>query len=491
MRCGSIHGAGDWQKRLRAWHLDIYSHLRRRQVGRDEQTRKSLELSCDRAVLRVIVRVPAPWNTGIVTHKTIQVGADTGGCRATDAICGGQEHVEETVVIRFNGSDQAVGVIVNANWGKGNAHLFAKQQGLGVAGEVEVVHKQAPEARRQRHICEDVEVRGNGAAIADTDQLRIAGRFGRAFVWAAAAVRKIGINHRGGGRHRDAREGRAIRWIAIGSNSSHIHGMQWASARGRRDLRNVLVTVEDIDILFAGELVHGATQRIIRDFDLHQVIGRSQRRGLGAIRAGLRVRIKSAGAETTIAEAIVAIHGSAEVGAVAHGTKLRAHQGTFKTGSIRVERQHIFIDPVLKRVAIHVTRHATGRLLPGLCEVLVQQLTFGIRAIRGQFVHAERIARRSRGPAIDGSVQVNVQVGDAGLPIFGGGEARVQFVAGGIVGDCPNDAAVRAWVIRLDAPVEASAQANDWQHVDIHATAKHGGGCRLVIRLIGHTGGLV
>ncbi len=94
-------------------------------------------------------------------------------------------------------------------------------------------------------------------------------------------------------------------------------------------------------------------------------------------------------------------------------------------------------------------------------------------------------------------MEIDRQVGDAGLPVLHGGVARVQLVAGRVVAYGAHDAAVARdevavgvaagdgqGVVALHRPVEAAVLPNDREEVHIDAGARNGVLGRIVIGLI-------
>ena len=55
------------------------------------------------------------------------------------------------------------------------------------------------------------------------------------------------------------------RRVAVRAVAGEVHGVQRAGARRRRDLRDDLVAVGDVDVLLAGHLVHRVAGRVVGD----------------------------------------------------------------------------------------------------------------------------------------------------------------------------------------------------------------------------------
>ena len=132
--------------------------------------------------------------------------------------------------------------------------------------------------------------------------------------------------------------------------------------------------------------------------------------------------------------------------------------------------EHVLVHPVDERVAVDVTGHAAGRPAPVLGDVGVEQLALrvgavGARARSCSLASQGASGRRSAG---DRRVELDRHVGDAGLPVLGGGVLRVELVAGRVVADRADDAAVprvdavsARRVVGVHAPVHAAAEADD------------------------------
>ena len=96
-------------------------------------------------------------------------------------------------------------------------------------------------------------------------------------------------------------------------------------------------------------------------------------------------------------------------------------------------------------------------------------------------------------------MQFDRDAGDAGLPVLDGRIAGVELVAGGVVADRADDAAVAGIeaegrtgrVVGMHAPVELARQADDRQHADVDPSAQHRGRGGLVVGLVSHAGGVV
>ena len=82
-------------------------------------------------------------------------------------------------------------------------------------------------------------------------------------------------------------------------------------------------------------------------------------------------------------------------------------------------------------------------------------------------------------------------VRNPGLVRLGHGVRRVEFVAGGVVGDGAGDASGLGAGERAHAPVDGARQPDDRQEVEVDGRAEHRGRGRLVVRLVGDAGRLV
>ena len=156
--------------------------------------------------------------------------------------------------------------------------------------------------------------------------------------------------------------------------------------------------------------------------------------------------------------------------------------GPSRQGCIRVERA-IHSHPYQRRAGSPSTLRATqpeGELAPfGRSQVSVKTwLSRGprcIRTIRIQLIETDWIAGCGLiVRAINRRVQIYCNVRNAGLPVFDRREGGIQFIAGGIVTDRAHNAAVRTGRISLHTPIQAAAQTDHRQDVDIHAAAQHG-----------------
>ncbi len=126
-------------------------------------------------------------------------------------------------------------------------------------------------------------------------------------------------------------------------------------------------------------------------------------------------------------------------------------------------------------------------------------MALGIGAVAGKFVGQRVIAARRSGVCSAGhrGVEVDGQIGNARLPVFHKSVARIQFVARGVITHRAHDAAVlrvntvgAGRVIEVNAPVQPAGQADDRQDADVDAGTKDGSWRRLVVRLVGDTGGV-
>ncbi len=280
--------------------------------------------------------------------------------------------------------------------------------------------------------------------------------------------------------------------------------MQCAGAGGRWHLRDDLVAVADVDVLLGGGLVERLARGVVGHPQAHQVVLRGQRLPGAVARRGGRVGAVD-GAGAGVREAVVAVHGGPEVGGRGAlvgrvGAELDALQeaGDALAVGALVGGEHVLVAGVGERVAVDVARHAAGRPAPLLREVAVQQPAGGVGPVLGQLVAARRVTGGGRvGAAGHQRVQVHRHVRDARLPVLGGGVPGVELVAGRVVADRADDAAVArvdavgsGRVVGVDAPVEPAAETDDVQHADVDAGALDGGRGRLVVSLVGDAGGV-
>src|SRR5207342_480546 len=140
-----------------------------------------------------------------------------------------------------------------------------------------------------------------------------------------------------------------------------------------------------------------------------------------------------------------------------------------------VQGQDGLVHAVHQGKAVEVTGGAPGRLLPVLGDVGVEQLPPLVRPVGGELVAVVGVARCAGiGAAVDGGVEVDGNSGHAWLPVLGGGVLRVQLVAGHVIADRADDAAVAGVdpvgagrVVGVDTPVERPAETDDVERADV------------------------
>ena len=299
--------------------------------------------------------------------------------------------------------------------------------------------------------------------------------------------------------------------------------MQGACTGRRRNLRNELITVADVDVFFPGDFVKILAKGIFRDLNINQVVLAARQNGGRNLGAGTVLAdgrawvgvVEGVWCETSFAEAVVAINRS-ETGLILH-THQRAFQAGFLTvhgvarvgGDNRVVGQDLLLGGVGQRVTVHVSSGAAHGLLPRFGDVGVEVLTLGVGTIQVELVAASGITAGIACEAFGWLIQLDVDARNTGLPVLHRGVLRVEFVAGGVVADGADDAAVAGidavrcagWVIGVHAPVQLPGEADDGQRADVNATADelagcitlNGNGCRdrLVVGLKGGPRGVI
>ena len=521
--------ATDRRHHLAAGQLHVDTNLSWGKVGRHDEAGEGLELGRDRAVQRIEVGVELAGHAGVVADEAVEVGAHTRRCRAADAIGRRHQHVEQAAVVGLGGVDEPVRVVVDPHGNEGHSGLFAVVDLLLVGREVQVVDDQTPEASGQWHIGEYIERRHDRLAVVDLHQLGVADRLGLTVVRRGADAnegcivdrsRSWDSHHCSGGSGRVGQlDEQAVSveaelcsrivvdcWqCGVRTRSSHINRVQCTGTRRRRKLGHPRIAVCDVDVLFLGELILRLALRVIRNLDVHEIVTAACERGVvGAetINAQSRGRIeRSPGVETAAAEAIVTIDGGEAL------LELNAHQrgleaiGVGRLGDALSGRvcQYVAVDVAGNAFAVAVCVVVGAGHRPGLGDVCVEQGAVHVGAIGVQHITSGRITwGHAIERAVHWRVQVDGQAGDAWLPVFDSGVARVELVAGGVVRNRSDDAAVlrvdpvgAVCIIGVHAPVHPTREADDGQRADVDAGAEHRGGGRLVVGLIGNASGVV
>ena len=478
------------------------AHLGRCGVGHRVKPGPGLEVRRDGAEPGVVVAVDVTGLAGVVADEPVHPGTRPGRERAVVRRRRGLQGFVVAVEVGGDGVDEPAAPVVDAHRDVRQRLGLAVLDGPLVVGQAEVVDGQAVEVGRQRHVGEEGEVRCGRLSTSDGHELLVAQRLRLALERAAAAVderlvRDVhGVVRARAGRH----DARAARRRCPGIRLRLRRVRRVARQLGRRRevlLRQVSVAVEDVDVFFLRHLVHRlAADRVLRDVDRHEVVVGDQ--GLVVVVVVGQVRVerqilarrrvvlvtRRVQVELRGAEAVVAVHGLAEVarGGVARLHLDPAHRG-LHTGRRILPRDP---DRLLPGQDVPVVQpgRAAGRLLPGFRRVGVRQLgPTGGRAVRVADGIAVRVALHG--------VEVHRDVRDTRLVGLGHRVARVEFVAGGVVGDGADDPAVLRAGVGLHAPVDPALEPDDRQDGHVHGGTEHRRRRRLVVGLVGDPGGLV
>ena len=145
--------------------------LRRRLVGHRVEARPALEVRRDGSEPGVVVRIKCPGLAGIVADEAVHVRARTRRHRTVVGVGRRLERLVETVEVGVHRVDQPAGPVVQADRDEGQALRLAVVDAALVEGQPEVVQRQTPEVRRDRHVGEQVEVRRGRLTGADRHEL--------------------------------------------------------------------------------------------------------------------------------------------------------------------------------------------------------------------------------------------------------------------------------------------------------------------------------
>jgi len=448
---------------------DRRCHLGGRFVGHGVLPGPALEVRGDRPEPGVVVGVLCAGLTRVIAREAVHVRAGAGGDGAVEGVRGGDEGLIQAVEVGVRGVAQPTEGVIETHRHERQALGLAVVDAALVQGQSEVVQRQTPEVGRQRDVGEQVEVGRCGLPGTHGDQLVGAGRLVLALERASAAGdERLVLDRHDVQRARARRDDAGLlrRWLVRNWRDCRIGSVGSSGRCGRRVvlLRQEGVTVEDVDVLLPSDLVHGlVVDGVVRDVDGDDVVARSQ-----------------------VAEPVVAVDrlpgragdtGVARAYGDAHHRRLDAHpvRNRAELG------QRLLVG---ERGPLVVTCCAATRRLPGLGGVRGPDLGSPDQRATvwvGVGDHDGRIsdARNAEGDhllaesALDGDVgrsghvtghrvvEAHWHVRDARLVGLAGRLRGIKLVAGRVVADRADDAAVGAGRVGLDAPVDLGAEADD------------------------------